>query len=554
MASVNPYPPNAFPDNKNYAYNQSIRSDDEETLSENCASFAQAELLVMPPTRNEDSRPEDHIARTIINSVGSHLEEARFFMSSIIASHISPKLSDFKTLTSILPRPVEGLGGVYAVGQGTIDLQTDITTGRKLTLQHVLFVPFARDRIISVTSLCQDGMRCAFGFGSCWVTDEDDTTVARGTTASRGLFALSAKVPFGTHFELASLQQEPAHSVDMLAPRTPNIETWHRRLGHCSTQTVIDMARNCTVDGMTIDVSAPPPKCVNCVLGNQAYLPVPIQWEGIQAKRPLEQVYIELWGPMSVVSQSGYLYAAFIVDDFSSYMWSLPLRSKDEVAAALTPWKCAVENSSGHRLKTLVTKDSGPISGPMPDWCALHGIEHQVTASPQNGRIECLRQMIIGKTRSTRFACNAPLSLWDEFLATTTYLTTLTVSIKYGGKTPYELWKGHSPSLSHLREIGCFAFALIATQVPKVYQYSEPCILVGYLPRIKEYRLWNPASGIVFKTPHVLFIEHLDTAPADLKPGATFSIASNATLPSWDAPISAPVFTATVARQTVVEV
>jgi hypothetical protein len=550
MASVNPYPPN---DNKNYAYNQSIRSDDEETLSEHFASFAQAELLAMPLGGNEDSQPVDHIARTIINSpVGSHLEEARFFMSSIITSHISPKLSDFKTLTSILPYPVKELGGVYAVGQGTIDVLTDITTGRKLTLQHVLFVPFARERLISVTSLCQDGMHCVFDSVTCWVTDEDDTTVARGAV-SRGLFFLSVKVPFVTPFELAPLQQERTHSVDMLT-RTPNIETWHRRLGHCSTQTVIDMARNCTVDGITIDVSVAPPKCVNCVLGKQACMPGPIQWEGIQAKRPLEQVYIELWGPMSVVSQSGYLYTAFIVDDFSSYMWSLPLRSKDEAAAVLTPWKCTIENLSGHRLKTLVTKDSGPISRSMPDWCALHGIEHQVTASPQNGRIECLRHMIIGKTRSTRLACNAPLSLWDEFLATTTYLTTLTVSIKYGGKTPYELWKGHPPSLSHLREIGCFAFALTATQDPKVYQYSEPCILVGYMFRIKEYRLWNPASGMMFKTPHVLFIEHLDTVPANLKPGASFSIASNATLPSWDAPVSAPVFTATVAQQAVVEV
>jgi hypothetical protein len=120
---------------------------------------------------------------------------------------------------------------------------------------------------------------------------------------------------------------------------------------------------------------------------------------------------------------------------------------------------------------------------------------------------------------------------------------------------PYELWKGHVPSVSHLREFGRFAFALTPTQDPKVYQYSEPCILVGYLPRIKEYRQcqWDPALGKVFKSPHVLFVEHLDTVPGNLKPGATFSIAHNAALPSCDAPVSAPVFTATVARQPVVE-
>ena len=557
MASFTPNPPNPLPDNKNGAYSQFIYSDDEEILSDHFASSARREVPITPLGLDEDSRPANFNARrTIVNfPVDSRLEEPLFLLSTVIARHISPKISDFKTLSPILPHLVENLGGVYAVGQGTIDVLTDFTTGRKLTLQHALFVPFARERIISVSSLCRDDM-CTYSFDSksCWVTDEYGTTVARGTV-SRDQHFLSINVPFVTHFEFAPLQQEPAYSPDMLASRTPNIETWHRRLGHCNTQTVIDMARNHVVDGMTINLLSPvPPKCVNCLLGKQNYFPVPREREGVQAKRPLERVYIELLGPMSVPSQSGKLYTVFIVDDFSSYVWSLPLVSMDEAARALTPWKCAVENLSGHRLRTLVTKSSERIFRSMADWCALHRIEYQVTVSAQNGRIECLRHIIIGKTRSMRLACNAPRSLWDEFLATGTYLAILTASDNLGGKTPFELWKGQAPSVSHLRELGCFAFALTPTQDPKVYQYSEPCILVGYLPRVKEYRLWDPALGKVFESPHVLFVEHLDAIPGNLKPGATFSIAPNAALPSWDAPVSAPVFTATVARQPVVAV
>jgi hypothetical protein len=152
------------------------------------------------------------------------------------------------------------------------------------------------------------------------------------------------------------------------------------------------------------------------------------------------------------------------------------LRSKDEVAKALPAWKCAVENGSEHRLKTLVAKD-GLISQSMLDWCALHNIEYWV--SPHNGRTMRLHNMIFENSRAMQLACNAPRSLWDESLNTSAYLTTLTASNDLGGKTPYELWNGSAPSLSHLREIGCRAFALIATQNPKTYQYSEPCILIG---------------------------------------------------------------------------
>ena len=521
MASGNPNPSSAPPNNKNHAYNQSVRLRDEDF-------FALAEVVTTTPLSSE---------------------EPSFVLSTSATYHISPKRSDFKTLAPIFPCPVKVLSGTchYAVGIGSIDVHTDISTGYKLTLRDVLFVPFARTRLISSQSLCLDGMYSIhFDPESCWITDKSGTTLARGTVSRSNLYVLSINdVPFVTHFESVPLQQPHAY---IHVSQTPDIETWHRRLGHCDTQTIIDMARNHAVDGMTIDLSMAPPRCDSCLLENQTYLPKPEEWEGIQAKRPLERVYVDLWGPMTVTSRSGRLYALVVVDDFSSYVWALPLRSEDEAARALSAWKCAVENLSDCylKIKTLVTKDGGPISRSMVDWCALHSIEHQVTAPTapaSNGRMDGLRYIILGKARAMLLACNAPRSLWDEFLSTAVYLTTLTASIYCDGKTPYELCKGRVPTLSHLREIGCLAFALITTQNPDVYQCSELCVLIGYEPHIKEYRLWDFSSSKVYKTPHILFIEHLEAVPADLKPGATLRVASTSVLPSSDAPVSAPVYT-----------
>jgi len=97
----------------------------------------------------------------------------------------------------------------------------------------------------------------------------------------------------------------------------------------------------------------------------------------------------------------------------------------------------------------------------------------------------------------------------------------------------YEAWTGHIPSLSHLQEIGCHAFALIQTHNPKIYQRSCPCILIGYAPHAKAYCLWDMTSRAMFNSFHVTFLEHLNHQPMDLLPGMTVSLHPDAP-PSWD--------------------
>ena len=143
-----------------------------------------------------------------------------------------------------------------------------------------------------------------------------------------------------------------------------------------------------------------------------------------------------------------------------------------------------------------------------------------------------------------QLSCNAPASFWDKFCATLAYLSNLTASTTLNRKTPYKVWTGRVPSLSHLREIGCRAFALIQTHNPKIYRQSRPCILIGYAPHAKAYRLWDTIDGSIFNSFHVTFVEHLDQQPVDLLPGTMITIEPNAPL-SWDAspspqPRSAP--------------
>ena len=138
--------------------------------------------------------------------------------------HISPEVSDFKTLTSIPRCPVKGLAGsaVYAMGMGDIELR--ITGGHMLKLTDTLYIPESSVRLISILALNKSGNYTThFNSNGCWVTNKANMTLIRGALSeAKHLYILTTQTP--------SVQHESA-----LLSRVPDIETWHRRLGHCNT-------------------------------------------------------------------------------------------------------------------------------------------------------------------------------------------------------------------------------------------------------------------------------------------------------------------------------
>ncbi|KAF9067036.1 hypothetical protein BDP27DRAFT_1148414, partial [Rhodocollybia butyracea] len=107
-------------------------------------------------------------------------------------------------------------------------------------------------------------------------------------------------------------------------------------LGHANYQAIYDMSQKDMVKGMPIDLSSAPPKCQSCVLGKQTKTPVPKKREeGHRATRRLEKVWVDLSGPEARNSachrsRTGNNYIMNIVDDYTSYPWTIPLVNKDD--------------------------------------------------------------------------------------------------------------------------------------------------------------------------------------------------------------------------------
>jgi hypothetical protein len=368
-------------------------------------------------------------------------DDLPFILDTGATCHISPKASDFKDLRSIPCHPVKGLCGsaIYTMGIGNIELR--IAGGHTLKLVDALYIPDSSVRLISILALNKSGNYTTyFDSDGCWVTNKSNTTLVRGALSNlKRLYVLSAKTPYVQHQK----QPKPPASTTALYTRVPDIKTWHCQLGHCNNRSIVDMARMGVTQGMPIDLSLLPANCDHCTISKQSHSPIPKVQEGVKSDRHLGRVYADVCGPMAINSCARNVYALNMIDDFSSYVWSVPLRSKADASTAFQTWHKAVTVQSRDTLHILITDNGELVSNSMTEFCNIHRIDHQLTApytSAQNGHAERLHRTLAGKARTMHLSCNAPAFLWDEFFATAAYLTNLTAATANKGRTPYELW------------------------------------------------------------------------------------------------------------------
>ena len=148
-------------------------------------------------------------------------------------------------------------------------------------------------------------------------------------SANTGLYTLNCSSTYVTYPKLSFV------SSALYAKPIPNLKTWHYCLGHCSNQTIVCMACNQITKGMPINLSVAPLTYDSYILGKQTHSSVPKIKEGLWAISPLEHIYIDLCGPQPVASCTGNKFSMNVIDDFSGYVWSLPLKLKSDAIHVL---------------------------------------------------------------------------------------------------------------------------------------------------------------------------------------------------------------------------
>jgi hypothetical protein len=138
-------------------------------------------------------------------------------------------------------------------------------------------------------------------------------------------------------------------------------------------------------------------------------------------------------------------------------------------------------------------------------YCSAYGITQQFTtpdAPNQNGVSERLNLTLLDATRAMLHASKLSPDFWNEAVLNAVYTRNRSPSSSTGKCTPYELYYGHKPNVSHLQIFGTPCFAITTpyqrrnTGTFKLADRSKKCIFMGYSSNSKSYRLLNETGKI----------------------------------------------------------
>ncbi|GJW62958.1 retrovirus-related pol polyprotein from transposon TNT 1-94 [Tanacetum coccineum] len=139
------------------------------------------------------------------------------------------------------------------------------------------------------------------------------------------------------------------------------------------------------------------------------------------------------------------------------------------------------------------------------------GIKHQTTTqrTPEhNGVVERRNHTLVEAARTMLSASKLPLFFWAEAIATACYTQNRSIIIPTHEKTTYHIINDRKPSIKHLHIFCCTCYITRdGENLDKMKEKGDPCILVRYSTKSKEYHVKNKRTRLIVESIHLIFDE-----------------------------------------------
>ena len=172
-----------------------------------------------------------------------------------------------------------------------------------------------------------------------------------------------------------------------------------------------------------------------------------------------------------------------------------------------------MQNEKGCRISIIKSDHGGEFQNERFDkFCEKHGIKHNFSAprTPhQNGVVERKNRSLEELTRTLLNETNLPKYFWVDVVSTTYYVLNRVLIQPILKKTPYELFKGRKPNISHLKVFRCKCFISNNEKdnLGKFDSKVDEGIFLGYSLHSHAYRVYNRRTMVVEESMHVAFDE-----------------------------------------------
>ena len=442
-----------------------------------------------------------------------------WFADSGCTQHMTSQREIFISFTPISSNnwTVKGIGTSLLLVRGFGMIEFIVRVGgtqRKVILEKVLYVPGLGTNLLSIAAVTDVGLSVHF-IETKVTFSKDQTVVMVGERIGRNLYHLAIHPNIPTNNALEE-------SACFAAPKPASIAVWHERLAHISHKRILKMASEQLVDGLQLPSSAimPTHLCLGCVSGKIKRSPFPLG--RTRANEVGQLIHSDVCGPMHIQTPGGAKFFVLFTDDHSEYRSVFFLKQKSDVTEAFKEYVSNLRRSETGRLIHTLRADNGGefIAASLKTWLSEKAIRLETSAphSPeQNGVSERANRTIVEAGRCLLHAKHLAMELWGEAVSCAVY-TLNRVSNTTSAVTPYQLWYGTKPNISHLRIFGSVAFIHIPkAERRKLDSKSFKCFFVGYSLTQKAYRFWDPVGRKLKISRDVIFDEQFNTV-SDLSP------------------------------------
>jgi hypothetical protein len=212
---------------------------------------------------------------------------------------------------------------------------------------------------------------------------------------------------------MAALAATP-HALAAVAPTMR-----HHRLGHPGPGALSSLSRSsfihCTSNKHEF--------CHACQLAK--HIRLPFHSSSHRAEHPFDLIHLDLW-TSPVVSVSGSKYYLVILDDFTHYLWTFPLKLKSDTFTTLSNFFTYVSTQFGRTVKAIQCDNRREFDNSSTRIFLLsNGTQLQMSCSytsPQNGNVERIIRLVNNVIRTLLIQHSLPKRYWAEGLHTATYL------------------------------------------------------------------------------------------------------------------------------------
>ncbi|GJR69695.1 putative ribonuclease H-like domain-containing protein [Tanacetum coccineum] len=440
---------------------------------------AKEKVYTAKPKAVNTARPTSAVVNAVRANQGHSQKEDQGYVDSGCSRHMTGNmsyLSDFKEFDGGYVTFGGGARGGRITGKGTLK------TG-KLDFEDVYFVKELQFNLFSVSQMCDKKNSVLFTDIACFVLSPD------------------FKLP--NEKSLTCLVTKATLDESML---------WHRRLSHINFKSINKLVKDNLVRGLPAKCFENDQTCVAFLKGKQYKASCKSKIHN-SVTQPLFMLHIDLFGPTFVSNLMNKKYCLVVTDDYSRFIWVFFLASKDETSDILKNFITEIENIVDKKVKIIRCDNETEFKNRvMNEFCEKKGIKRELSVAKtpqQNGVTERRNRTLIKAARTMLADFKLPTTFWAEAVNTACYVQNRVIIVKPYNKTPYELFRGRTPTLSFMRPFGCHVTILnTLDHLGKFDGKSDDGFIIGYSLTSKAFRVYNIRTKKVEENLHIRFLEN----------------------------------------------